>query len=559
MFDYDKDKAFQINQILHIVKIASLFFSAIAFFQYYFNYNQIQITKITNDIVVFVVLLLVLGIYVLWNFLQSKKQNRELITNWIEPSIFLVISFLSVILTGSYQSNYKFLFLFVIISASIECSMRNSMIISGISAAIILVIDLIFAPSSAINTHFESDLVLACAFMIISWTIGFYSRMEKQHIANLKELVNVDGLTGLYNHRYFYDSLSKVMNESVTNKASMSLLFIDIDFFKNYNDLNGHQKGDEVLRKISEILKSCTRGKDTVCRYGGEEFAVILPETAEKEALEVAERLRLQVQEQYFPGQEYLPAKNLTISVGISVYPSNAKSETELVKYADEALYRAKFLMKNRVEFYNSILDDLQNEISENDKEIITSIKTLIAVINARDKYTYKHVERVVTYCTMIADELHFNEQTKKTFIYAAYMHDIGKINIPQEILVKSTPLTDEEWNILKDHPKNGVEIIKNVAVLQDVIPIILHHHERYDGTGYPYQLKGNDISYLSRVLTVIDSFDAMTSNRPYQKKKTYAQAFEELIRCSGTQFDPEIVQQFIRIMKNKIGSDELI
>jgi putative nucleotidyltransferase with HDIG domain len=132
-----------------------------------------------------------------------------------------------------------------------------------------------------------------------------------------------------------------------------------------------------------------------------------------------------------------------------------------------------------------------------------------------------------------MADRLKLDEQTKKVFIYAAYMHDIGKINIPEEILIKSTPLTDEEWEILKSHSRRGAEIIKNVSVLSDVVPIIMQHHERYDGTGCPMHLKGEHITYLARVLTVIDSYDAMTSIRPYQRTKSAAEAVHEIARCA--------------------------
>jgi diguanylate cyclase (GGDEF)-like protein len=554
MNDYDKNKNLQQNQILQIVKIASLFFSAIAFFQYFTkdysnaNYNYYFSATFTEFCMVLIVILIT---YVFWNFLQAIMSDNYIFKTWIEPLIFLVIFSFCVILTGTYQSSYKFLFLFVIISSSIECGQKIGLIIAGISSSIILGIDLVFAPQTNVNTSFESDLVLACAFLIISWTIGFYVSMEKRHIASLKNQVNIDGLTGLYNHRYFYEKLTEKMNECKMSNTSLALLFIDIDYFKNYNDLNGHQKGDEVLRIISEKLKAFSREKDVVSRYGGEEFAIILPDTSEQEALKIAEKLRFVIQEENFWGQEYMPNKNLTISVGVSVYPSKAKTEDEIVKYADEALYRAKFLRKNRVETYYSILDDLQNDINENDKEIITSIKTLIAVINAKDKYTFRHVERVVSYCSLMADKLNFDDHTKRMFIYTAYMHDIGKINIPQEILLKATPLTDEEWEILKGHPENGAQIIKNVSVLKEVVPIILQHHEHYDGSGYPNKLKENEISYLARMLTVIDSFDAMTSNRPYQKKKSFSLAFDELVRCSGTQFDTEIVQAFIRIVKD--------
>lgn len=157
-------------------------------------------------------------------------------------------------------------------------------------------------------------------------------------------------------------------------------------------------------------------------------------------------------------------------------------------------------------------------------------------------------------YSRMLADKLGLNEEEKKNLIYGAYMHDIGKINISKDILNKRMGLTNEEWEILKQHPTEGVEIIKSVDSLQSISPVILYHHERYDGKGYPENLKGDDIPYNARILTVVDSFDAMTSERPYNKRKSYGEAIEELKRCSGTQFDPKIVEAFIEGIKESIG-----
>lgn len=207
---------------------------------------------------------------------------------------------------------------------------------------------------------------------------------------------------------------------------------------------------------------------------------------------------------------------------------------------------------------YTSILDEIKTNIDEKDIELVTSIKTLISVINAKDKYTYGHVERVVIYSRIIADKLKLSEYDKKILIYGAYMHDIGKINISKEILIKKMKITSEEWKILKQHPENGVEIIKSVESLKVLIPLIINHHERYDGKGYPNKLKGKEIPYLARILTVVDSFDAMTSNRPYNERKTYEEGIEELERCSGTQFDPEIVKAFIEVIRSNVGLSAL-
>ena len=544
MFNNEKEKESQINQILNIVKIASLSFPAIAFLQY-FSYRYDPSTYFfTYGFLIISVLSAILLLYSFWTFIQSKTYGS--IKKWIDPAISLSIAFLSVMLTGSFESQYKFLFLFVIISSSIECSLNVSMSISGLSAAIILAIDLIFAPHTDVNTFFESDIVLACAFLIISWTIGYYVDLRKKHIDSLKDMVNIDGLTGLYNHRYFYDYLSEQTSVSKNGGYDLSLLFIDIDNFKYYNDLYGHPQGDEVLRTIADIMKNTVQEGAFIARYGGEEFTILLPQVGEDMAIKEAEKLRRAVHDHYFEGQKNLPGGSLTISVGVSTFPAKAKTDAELLKSADEACYRAKFFYKNRVEAYHSILEELQDDVYGIGGDTITSIKTLIAVINAKDKYTYGHVERVVFYSAMMADKLRLDIADKKTLIYSAYLHDIGKINISEEILMKSEPLTKEEWEILKDHPKKAVEIIENINSLKNMVPIILQHHEKYDGTGYPNKLKGEEINYLARVLTVVDSFDAMTSIRPYQQKKTYLQAINELLKCSGTQFDPEIVKDFI-------------
>ena len=544
MLDLKDNEKTQIDQILNIVKISCLAFSAIAFFQYY-SIRYSSLFSLKHNILLISVLLVILAIYVYWIYLLSTlKQNK--IKKWVDPIISVAIAFVAVMLTGSYDSHYKFLFLFVIISSSIECDRKMGITISCSSAAIILGIDLITAPKGPVNTYFESDVVLACAFLIISWTIGYYVDIRKKHIESLKELATVDGLTGLYNHRYFHESLSRQIEESKNTGTKLSLLFLDIDNFKLYNDLFGHQLGDEALKSISTIIREQIQVDSIAARYGGEEFTVLMPGSGEESALEIAENLRKAIEEFQFEGEKNLPGGRLTISVGISTFPAKAKNEYELLKSADDACYRAKFLSKNKVEAYYSILEELKETVDESDKEIIASIKTLIAVLNAKDKFMYRHVERVVFYCTSIADKMRLNEKEKKRLVFAAYLHDIGKISIPDDILIKTEALTQEEWEILMEHPRNAVEIIKSIKSLSDITPIILHHHERYDGTGYPNKLKGEEIDFFARILTVVDSFDAMTSSRPYQQKKTHGQAIEELQRCCGTQFDPEAVKIFV-------------
>ncbi|SHJ27165.1 diguanylate cyclase (GGDEF) domain-containing protein [Clostridium cavendishii DSM 21758] len=557
------DKRKQINNIVSVVKLASLLFSGMGIFN--FIINKYNITRenlnytLTMWMIIFSILILIL-IYAIWAFSTAYKFNEKYVDRIqvIENLFFVCIFFVVLFLTGVHESEFKFLFLFIIITSTIQVGMEHGMLIATISSVIILIMDLFYGTTTGKNIYFEKDLIIVGIFILTSWTLGLYVNIESEYIERLQSLANKDGLTEVYNHRFFQDALKTSIKLCEDNKESISLIFIDIDYFKHYNDLYGHQKGDEVLKNIGAILRSSVRKEDIVARYGGEEFAIILPNTLEKDAIAIAERIRLKIENTYFEGEENQPNGKLTASIGISIFPDKADCDVELIKSADDALYRAKFFNRNRVEAYYSILDELKKDIKdkdteEKDIEIITSIKTLISVINAKDKYTYGHIERVVIYSKLLGDKLGLKKEDKKNLRYGAYMHDIGKISILEDILNKKMKLTNEEWEILKQHPMNGVEIIKPVEALNGITDLILHHHERYDGQGYPSGLKGKDIPYLARILTVVDSFDAMTSNRPYSIRKTHDEAIEELKRCKGTQFDPEITDAFIDIItKNK-------
>ena len=550
----------QINDIISIVKLSSLLFIGIILCKEFVKDNNLVIFKLESyykSVFVFAPLMILIFIYVVWTF-STRNRIKNSYVNYlfikIERILFIVVFSLVIFICGANESQYKFLYLFIIITTTIQSGMKQGIIVSCITSLIILSMDILMEPGAMVNTHFENDLILAGIFILTAWPLGFYVKIEGEHIKKLENMVNIDGLTELYNHRYFCDTLVEKVKSGKRFNKPVSMIFIDIDFFKQYNDTYGHQKGDYVLRKIGEIIKTNARDEDIAARYGGEEFAIILPDTSEEQALNIAENLREKIEATYFEGEETQPRGKITASMGVSVFPDKSKDDVELIKSADDALYRAKFFNKNRVEAYVSILDEIKNNIDEKDVELVASIKTLISIINAKDKYTYGHVERVVIYSRMMVEKLQLSEEDSKNLIYGAYMHDIGKINISKEILMKKMKLTNEEWEELKQHPSSGVEIIKSVESLKNIIPLIESHHERYDGKGYPNNLKGEEIPYLARILTVVDSFDAMTSSRPYNTRKTYEEGIGEIERCSGTQFDPEIAMAFIEVIRSNAG-----
>lgn len=565
MMQIDINRKKKLYDMLYVLKLISLLICGIVIFtQFPEDYYMMSWANNTIGNNIVALNFIGFGTFVLicegWLHSFKKDQIDQVynISAFLESIVFMTIYTGLICISGFHESQYKFLYLFIIIVNTIQYGFNIGITTSIISAAAVLIID-ILGYKTGVNKYFEADLVLSGVFVIMAWLLGYYVKLENQHRENALHLANIDELTGVYNHRYFQNSLSEHILESDKSKNVLGLLFIDIDHFKYYNDLYGHSAGDVVLNRLGDIFKRNVREYDVIARYGGEEFAIILPDTSEEEAVEIGNRLRDAVETTYFEGEENQPDGNLTISIGVSCYPLKAKNKKELINTADDALYRAKFFNKNRVESYYSVLEELKEDIEEKHIDLISSIKTLISVINAKDRYTYAHTDRVVVYCELMANHLNLSDNDRKTLRYGAYLHDIGKIQISKDVLNKIGKLTDEEWNLLKAHPENGAQIVRPVAALREVLPLILHHHERYDGTGYPIGIKGDEIPYLVRILSIADSFDAMTSNRPYHKRKTYEQAVDELFRCSSSQFDPDMVMEFVRMLENNRSMLDLI
>ncbi|MGB9886169.1 MAG: diguanylate cyclase [Moorellales bacterium] len=372
-----------------------------------------------------------------------------------------------------------------------------------------------------------------------------------------------DELTGLYNYRFFQEFLDKEVEHSRRTGQSLSVIFIDVDHFKAYNDVYGHLAGDEALGRLAEAVSGSIRAADVAARYGGDEFAVLLPGAGSSEALRVAERIMRAVQ-RCFSGTE-TGSGLLTVSLGVASYPEHSQSKQELLTAADSALYQAKYSGRDRICVFGRAIGagdadggspGEESSASEKgflkrqlEEAYLATVYTLAAAINARDNYTFKHSEMVTYYALGLAEALGLSEERRKIVRFAAMLHDIGKIGIPEYILNKPGGLTPPEREAVKRHVHIAEAIVRHTPYLRPIAPIILHHHEAYDGKGYPDGLQGEEIPLEARILAIADAYHAMTSDRPYRPALSREQAVGELRALAGKQFDPTLVPVFIRLL----------
>ncbi|MCL5257608.1 MAG: diguanylate cyclase [Chloroflexi bacterium] len=361
----------------------------------------------------------------------------------------------------------------------------------------------------------------------------------------VKQQVDLDSLTTLFNHRYLHERLDAEIQRALRQNHKLAVAMLDIDNFKLFNDTYGHPAGDRVLRHVASILRGSCRAVDVVGRYGGDEFMVILLECGAQEAEAVANRILGRLEDQGFPVVPFSERIPIQLSIGIAICPDDSVDNREIISMADGAMYRSKFAGGGRVGLAGMIQHESQPWILRDTGFPI--LECLIAAIDNKDHYTRQHCEAVARYALLIADELSLSDEAKSILRYAGLFHDVGKIGIPDEILHKPGPLETHEVEVMQQHSLLGSLIAQEIAPLLNVSNLILHHHEHYDGSGYLHGIKGEAIPYLARIIAVADSFSAMTSNRPYRRALPVEMALEELRSKSGSQFDPEIIDVFLR------------
>jgi diguanylate cyclase (GGDEF)-like protein/putative nucleotidyltransferase with HDIG domain len=387
-------------------------------------------------------------------------------------------------------------------------------------------------------------LLLFGVVAVIALMVTVLRERVDRLITRLADAARTDALTGLLNRRGFQELMEVETERALRSSRPLSIIVGDLDHFKHLNDRYGHAAGDLALRRFAEIASQASRRIDAVARIGGEEFALLLPDTEQHAAYLLAERLRRAVKEPAASGEGELP----TVSFGVASFPTHAADAPALMHAADQALYAAKAMGRDRSVIYNP--EVLANVLGGNldpaaGNEHLSAVLVLAETLDLRDSGTASHSQTVGRLAALIAKSLGFDDGRIERIRLAGILHDIGKIGIPDWILHKPAKLDTSEWIEVKKHPEMGARIAAS-AKLDDISEWILCHHERVDGRGYPGGLPADEIPVEARILAVADAYEAMTAERVYKRAMPAAEAEEELRRQSGTQFDAECVDALL-------------
>ncbi|HEX6713369.1 MAG TPA: diguanylate cyclase [Thermoleophilaceae bacterium] len=452
---------------------------------------------------------------------------------------------LAVYFSHDPDSAYSFYFVLVGMFAAYFLSPRQLILLT---VAIAVAYPVAVEAVGGGEEHEQRWLLTIWTIIVVGVFIAVLRRRMNGLIERLSDAASRDPLTRLLNRRGFHDVFDLELERSRRSGRPCALLMADLDHFKRVNDLFGHPAGDDRLRKFARLLSTGKRRIDAAGRLGGEEFALLLPETDEHGAYVIAERLRHSVRDAFAPDQVAL-----TVSFGVAAYPNHGATGDQLLQAADQALYVAKELGRDRTAIYRP--EVTAQMLSNKDRTrmradgYLSAMLVLADAVDLRDAGSSAHSETVGRYAEMIGAELGLDEERIERVKLAGVLHDIGKVGVPDTVLQKAGPLDEDEWQEIQKHCELGSRLLSG-AGLEDIAGWVLAHHERPDGTGYPAGLTRAEIPPEARILAVADAYEAMVADRTYRMGIGTERAREELENGAGTQFDPLVVEAFLRFLE---------
>lgn len=386
------------------------------------------------------------------------------------------------------------------------------------------------------------------SLLCISRDITDIKKLEEQKESLLREArerADRDPLTGLYTHRAFLERLDALSAIASQSGAPLAVAVLDVDNFKFFNEAFGHLGGDAVLNHIANGLRHACRAGDIIARFGGDEFAVLLP-GLDRTAAECL--LKESLQDGEF-GQGYHPEDHsspipLRISIGVAAYPGDAETPLQTLALADERLFDNK---REEPEDWNAIRAELTAQFPS-----FSLLDSLVMAVDVKNRYTRRHSEEVMTYAATIAAAVRLSEAEQRLLMVAALVHDAGMVGVTERLLRLPRRLQPDEYEQIKQHAALGAGLAQTMLNEPRITEAVRHHHEAWDGTGYPDGLAGEDIPALARILAVADSYSAMTSDRPYRRRLSENEALNELERGAGKQWDANFVQAFVQAMRSR-------
>ncbi len=404
---------------------------------------------------------------------------------------------------------------------------------------------LALAAESPADNPLDGWIATMATLLVTGYLLSVVRDRLAQLIAGLSDAAHHDPLTHLLNRRGFQEVFDVELERARRGDRPLSLIVGDLDRFKRVNDVHGHAAGDDVLRRVADAIRGAKRGFDKAARIGGEEFAILAPDCDEHGAYMLAERIRAAVHEAFADGRD----SQLTISFGISTHPLHGQSADGLLRNADQALYAAKRLGRNRSVISSAevpgILAHGARGTNRDGHVELAALVNLAEALDVRDSGSATHCQRVGRFAELTARELGLPPETVERIRLAGILHDVGRVAVPDSVIAKQGPLTDEEWAWVRAHPAIGARMVETTEY-DDIRSWILFHHERPDGHGYP-EGRGEDVPIEAAIIAVADAYEAMTSDRPYRSALALEEASEELRREAGRQFHPDVVAALLR------------